>query len=91
MLRLYEDGASCVIEVEDTGVGIAREDLPKIWKRFYRADASRSSEGTGLGLAMAKWIAGVHGGDIEVRSEQNKGSLFTVRLPVDRASGKKRK
>lgn len=90
MLRLYEKEAACIIEVEDTGVGIAKEDMPRIWKRFYRADTSRSSEGTGLGLSMAKWIAGVHGGDIEVSSEYNKGSLFTVRLPKDRAGGNKR-
>lgn len=89
MLRLYEYGTACMIEVEDTGVGIVKEDLPRIWKRFYRADSSRSSEGTGLGLSMAKWIAGVHGGDIEVKSEYNKGSLFTIRLPIDRAGGRR--
>ena len=80
-LRLYCQGEWCLAEVEDTGMGIPEEDLPKIWKRFYRADTSRSSEGTGLGLSMAMWIAKLHGGDIQVESEYEKGSKFTVRLP----------
>lgn len=57
--------------------------LPKIWDRFYREDTSRSSEGTGLGLAMVKWIAEVHGGAVSAESEVGRGSRFTVRFPIN--------
>jgi signal transduction histidine kinase len=68
--------------VVDTGVGIAREDLPHIFDRFYRADRARRTGGTGLGLAIGKWIAEAHGGSIEVESEVGAGSIFTVTLPL---------
>ena len=80
-LRRMETGA--VLRVADTGVGIREEDLPKIWSRFFRADASRSSTGTGLGLSMARWIAQVHGGTITVESVYGQGSVFTVTIPFE--------
>ncbi|HVY69206.1 MAG TPA: HAMP domain-containing sensor histidine kinase [Verrucomicrobiae bacterium] len=72
------------LTVSDTGPGIAPEDLPRIFERFYRADKSRGrSEGRcGLGLAISKAIVDGHGGTIEVQSEVGKGSTFTVRLPA---------
>ena len=72
------------IKVTDRGVGIAAEDLPRIFERFYRADSSRSrtqAEGYGLGLAIAKRIADLHHSSIEVQSSSGKGSTFTVYIP----------
>ncbi len=70
------------IAVSDTGMGIAAEDLPHIFERFYRADRSRGrSGGSGLGLPIAGWIAQAHGGRIEVTSQVGQGSVFTVWLP----------
>jgi signal transduction histidine kinase len=69
--------------VADTGRGIAPEDLPRIFDRFYRAPSVRSKRGTGLGLSLAQWIAREHGGYIEVHSEPGEGSTFTVWLPVE--------
>ncbi|TAK35779.1 MAG: HAMP domain-containing protein [Chloroflexota bacterium] len=67
--------------VRDTGVGIARRDLPHIFERFYRGDRARKAGGTGLGLSIAQRIAREHGGHIAVDSEPGRGSMFTVRLP----------
>lgn len=69
------------ISVVDTGMGIAPEDLPYVFERFYRADRARKTGGTGLGLAIGKWIAEVHGGSISVESSVGTGSIFTVTLP----------
>ena len=75
------------IAVRDTGEGIAAEDLPHVFERFYRGDKSRSREhgGSGLGLAIARAIVEAHGGDISVRSEQGEGTTFTFVLPAARA------
>jgi heavy metal sensor kinase len=70
-----------VLEVEDTGIGISREDLPHIFDRFYRADPSRAGNGVGLGLSIAQWIVQSHNGRIEVQSIRGKGSTFRVFLP----------
>lgn len=74
-----------VVEVSDTGIGIPDKDLPSIFDRFYRSDASRSKEtgGFGLGLAIAKRMVEVCGGTIEVRSEVGHGTAFTIRIPRD--------
>jgi signal transduction histidine kinase len=68
--------------VSDTGHGIPAENLPRLFERFYRADPSRSSGQTGLGLAISKAIVEAHGGTIEVSSNPNAGTTFTVRLPA---------
>lgn len=69
-----------VLAIDDTGVGIAPEALPHVFEPFYRADAaqSRRSEGAGIGLALAKWIADAHQAQISVTSTPNSGSTFTV-------------
>ncbi|PYS52953.1 MAG: hypothetical protein DMG13_14385 [Acidobacteria bacterium] len=66
------------------GVGIAEEDLHHIFDRFWRADKmrSRGTGGAGLGLAIARWIIDRHQGEIEVRSQPNRGTTFTVRIPT---------
>jgi len=77
-------GEQAVVVVEDTGIGIAASDLPRIFERLYRADKSRSNriEGTGLGLAIVKHLVQAHGSEITVTSELGRGSRFTFTLPI---------
>jgi signal transduction histidine kinase len=77
-----------LVSIADTGEGIASEHLPYIFDRFYRADQARSREsgGVGLGLAIVKEIVAGHGGEVVVKSEPNKGTLFTIRLPIPASS-----
>lgn len=79
-----KDSSQVMISVEDTGIGINREDLPNIFNRFYRADKSRTKKtgGTGLGLAIAKWIILKHKGSINVKSKINEGTKITIVLPL---------
>jgi heavy metal sensor kinase len=91
-VKLVSQGGLAVLTVSDTGNGISPEDLPHVFKRFYRGDKSRTGSppslgfGTagsaGLGLAIAKAIVEAHGGAIEVSSTENAGTTFTVRLPL---------
>ncbi|MBQ9949225.1 MAG: HAMP domain-containing histidine kinase [Clostridia bacterium] len=80
VLRKEEEKA--LLQVKDNGIGIKTEDLQHIFGRFYRVDKSRNTQGTGLGLPMVREIAHMHGGDVSVESEYEKGSTFTVTLPV---------
>lgn len=80
-LSLCESEHEVVGCVCDDGIGISRKDKEHIWERLYRAEASRGSEGCGLGLAMVKWIVEAHGGRITVESELGKGSSFTFAFP----------
>jgi signal transduction histidine kinase len=77
-------GSNVWIAVVDTGIGIALEDLPKVFERFWRADASRSSStgGSGIGMALTKRLVELHGGKIEVESTLGKGSIFRFTLPI---------
>ena len=83
-VSLRRAGATAEITVQDTGVGIQPEDLPRVFDRFYRADRGRARDpgGTGLGLPIARWIAQQHGGHIELASTPGQGTTATVRLPV---------
>jgi len=86
-VTLEKNKEEILVKVQDTGIGIPREEQEKIFKRFYRVDKSRSKEtgGVGLGLNIAEWIAQAHHGRIKVNSELNKGSTFTVYLPIPKA------
>jgi signal transduction histidine kinase len=75
------DGDRVRISVNDNGIGISQEDLPHIFRRFYRCDRSRSQPGTGLGLSWARAIIRAHGGNISVKSILNESSTFIVTLP----------
>lgn len=77
------DRTDCDVEisVQDSGEGIPIQEIPKIWHRLYRIDKSRSQRGLGLGLSLVKAIVHAHGAEIEVFSEPDKGSRFTIRIP----------
>ncbi len=83
-VSLHASGNEAAVQVSDTGAGIAEADLPHIFDRFYRADPSRGqTEGCGLGLAIAQWIANLHRARIDVVSEPGKGSTFEVVFPIE--------
>jgi signal transduction histidine kinase len=83
-LSLHQCSDAACITVSDTGSGIPQEELPRIFKRFYRADGSRarSGGGAGLGLAIVQHVAEMHGGRVEVQSTVGEGSEFTIWLPL---------
>ena len=81
-VRTKLENGMAVLTVNDTGQGIPAEDLSRVFERFYRADKSRSSGNAGLGLAISKALIAAHGGSIDVVSEENVGTAFTVRLPA---------
>ncbi len=85
-VSVTRDDNSCVIRVEDSGVGINQDQLPYIFDRFFQADnrESREHEGTGIGLSLAKELVELHGGTIEAESKHNQGSSFTVVLRLGR-------
>jgi two-component system, OmpR family, sensor kinase len=86
ILSVYAEAQEAIIEVRDTGIGIAPEFHKRIFDRFFQMDKSRQhwddSDGGGLGLSIVQWIVNAHHGGIEVQSELGKGSLFRVRLPL---------
>lgn len=86
-VSVYERGNQYgVIEVKDTGIGIADDDIDHIFKRFYQSDHSRhhtsDEDGAGLGLSIVKWIVESHNGEIEVETEKDKGSTFRIVIPL---------
>lgn len=84
-VKISKEHGMAVIRVRDTGVGIPKEDLPRVFERFYRVDKARSREmgGTGLGLSIARHIINEHDGEIYVSSQVSKGSEFKITLPVE--------
>jgi anti-sigma regulatory factor (Ser/Thr protein kinase) len=84
-LSLSEEGEYAVMRVSDTGIGIAEEDIPHVFDRFYQAESSRANSetdsGTGLGLSICKWIAEAHRGEIKVESQLGQGTTFTIAIP----------
>ncbi len=83
-VAVSQDDSSAVLCVSDTGVGIPEADLPRIFERFYRVDRARSKtvEGVGLGLSIAKWIVGAHNGEIKVYSTPGQGTTFRIQFPL---------
>ncbi len=83
--RVRDDGSG-VVTVSDTGIGVAREHIPRLTERFYRVDGSRSRDtgGTGLGLSIVKHVLQRHGGELDVQSEPGKGSSFSLVFPPAR-------
>jgi two-component system phosphate regulon sensor histidine kinase PhoR len=82
-IHWWADNGTCVVEVRDTGIGIAEADLPRVFERFYRADKARSRElgGTGLGLSIVKHLVQAMGGSVRASSRLERGTTFTVVLP----------
>ena len=80
------DGDDALLEVRDTGIGIAPEDLPRVFTRFWRGERSRSRDtgGAGIGLSIVKELVQAHGGAIAVESVRGEGSVFRVTLPLAR-------
>ena len=86
MRRRLASDRSWVVTVDDTGVGMAREDLAKAFEKFEQVDSGlgRAHEGTGLGLPLSRKLIQLHGGTLEATSERGVGSVFEVRLPPER-------
>jgi two-component system phosphate regulon sensor histidine kinase PhoR len=87
VVSAHTQGNETIMSVHDTGIGIAAEDLPRIFERFFKADRARSTGGTGLGLAIAKHIVQAHGGRIWAESVQGQGSTFYFTLPLATSGG----
>jgi two-component system sensor histidine kinase BaeS len=83
-VTVRRDGGDAVLEVADTGIGIAAEDVPRVFTRFWRGERSRSraTGGAGIGLSIVKELVTAHGGRVEVRSILGEGSTFTVTIPA---------
>ena len=85
VLRVHEAGGRLVMEVEDTGIGIPNQDLPRIFEEFFRSEAARefAPDGSGLGLAIVRAVLDSHGGSISVESDPGKGTRVRVEIPFE--------
>ena len=81
-VRAFEDGANVVVEIADTGPGIAEEDVPHVWEELYRGQGARGVPGSGLGLPLVRAITDRHNGQVSLRSRAGQGTVFTMKLPV---------
>ncbi len=81
-VKLFNDGNSCILQIQDTGIGILPEQIPHLFERFRQAEGSenRTYEGSGLGLSLVKELVELHGGEVSVQSVYGKGTQFTLRL-----------
>jgi signal transduction histidine kinase/ActR/RegA family two-component response regulator len=86
-LRLARDGCAAVLEVTDTGCGVAEHALPRLFERFFRVEGgeSRTHEGSGIGLALVQGLVKLHGGSVDAESKLGRGSTFRVRIPFGSA------
>lgn len=82
IVEVRREGETAILRVRDTGAGIPEHALARIWERLYRADASRSQRGLGLGLSFVKAIVEAHGGEARVTSALGRGSVFELRIPM---------
>jgi len=85
MVTAVEKNGYIEVSVADTGCGISAVDLPKVKTKFYKANSTR--RGSGIGLALANEIVGMHGGELTVESEENVGTTVTVLLPINLKKG----
>jgi len=85
-MTLREENRNAVLEVADTGIGIAKEEQERIFERFYRVDASRSAEngGTGLGLSIVKHGAALHEGKVSLESVLGEGTTIRISIPLEK-------
>ena len=85
-ISVYDDGKNMYINISDTGIGIDKEHLDRLFERFYRVDKSRNRDigGTGLGLAIVKHIVLSFDGKISIKSEVGKGTSFFIELPLNK-------
>jgi signal transduction histidine kinase len=81
-IKMAEENKNLNISVMNSGIGIAPEELPKIFDRYYKVENNNSNRGTGLGLAIVKNILEIHETDIQVRSEQEGATIFSFNLPL---------
>ena len=82
-VRLSAEGGGVILTVDDSGIGISPDQMPRVYDRFYRGDAARGrSEGAGLGLSIARWIADAHRAEIEIDSAPGRGTRVDVRFPA---------
>ncbi|QGQ48853.1 sensor histidine kinase [Metabacillus sediminilitoris] len=85
LLRGIQGSAATIIEIEDTGIGMDKQEIESIWRRFYKADISRTSNQFGefgLGLSIVKRLVELHKGEITITSERNRGTKFTITIPI---------
>jgi signal transduction histidine kinase len=84
LVGITRNAGAAVVTISDTGFGISETDLPHVFERFFRADPARSRDpgGSGLGLSIVQWVAGQHGGSVDIASTQGEGTTVTVRLPI---------
>jgi len=81
-LKAQPQDGTILFSVQDSGIGLSAEDLPRIFERFYKVDRARATSGTGLGLAIARHLVEAHGGKIWAESELGKGSTFFFTIPL---------
>jgi signal transduction histidine kinase len=87
-IQARREGSNIVVRFRDTGIGIPAGEHEKIWDRLYRGDKSRSQRGLGLGLSLVRAMVHAHQGRVQVSSEPDKGSVFSVFIPVNEAAAK---